>query len=211
MLLALSACNPAIRSKWSLTGGSFGIGLATVIEFAQEGAKVVIAARDPERGRRAVEKISMSGGQALFVVCDVRKTEIVRQSLKQFSMYLGAWTYFSITLALFMSTDRTVENTTEDEWAAKMETNVTGTFLMSKYAVPRMVENGGGVIIKNVSVFGLRSSSVMKNNPQMWQLHKSDTVSGEKTGFKGCMQLCEVPSRTRCIRNGQRRHNRTQL
>jgi len=137
-----------------ITGGSSGIGLATAIGFAQDGAKLVIAARDPERGRQAVEQISTSGGQAIFVVCDVCKAEDCKAVVE---MALNAFGRLDILFnnAGLIYVDRTVENTTEDEWAATMEINVTGTFLMSKYAVPRMVENSGGAIINNASVFGL--------------------------------------------------------
>jgi NAD(P)-dependent dehydrogenase (short-subunit alcohol dehydrogenase family) len=141
-----------------ITGGSSGIGLATAIRFAQEGAKLIIAARDPERGRLAVEQIAAAGGQAIFTSCDVRRSEdcqvAVRSALEAFGR---VDILFNNAGVIYVN--RTVENTSEDELSATMEINVTGTFLMSKYAVPHISETGGGAIINNASVFGLVGGS----------------------------------------------------
>jgi NAD(P)-dependent dehydrogenase (short-subunit alcohol dehydrogenase family) len=141
-----------------ITGGSSGIGLATALEFAREGARVVIAARDPQRGRQAVEQVSMSGGQAIFVGCDVCKAQACKAVVETAIHTFGRLDILFNNAGL-IHVDRTVENTTEDEWAATMEINVTGTFLMSKYAIPRMAESGAGSIINNASVFGLVGGS----------------------------------------------------
>jgi NAD(P)-dependent dehydrogenase (short-subunit alcohol dehydrogenase family) len=136
-----------------ITGGNSGIGRATAILFAKEGARVVIAARNEARGNETMESIAKSGGQAIFVACDVRKAEdcqkAVERAIEDFGqlnvLVNNAGTIYRVT----------VVDTTEEEWDDTMDTNVKGAYLMSKYAIPWMVKNGSGVIINTASYYGL--------------------------------------------------------
>jgi NAD(P)-dependent dehydrogenase (short-subunit alcohol dehydrogenase family) len=141
-----------------ITGGSSGIGLATAILFAREGAKVLIAARDPQRGRQAVQQVSASGGQALFAACDVRRVEDCQNAVKT---ALDAFGRLDILFnnAGVLYVDRTVANTSDQEWAETLDINLSGTFFMSRCAIPPLAEAGGGVIINNASVFGLKAGA----------------------------------------------------
>lgn len=141
-----------------ITGGNSGIGLAAALLFAEEGCQIVLAARDSARGQAALGKVMAAGGQAIFIPCDVSKAEdcqrVVQAAVETFGrldiLFNNAGNIY---------VNRTVVNTTEDEWRSTMDANVTGTYLMSKYAIPRMAENGGGAIINNASVFGLVGGS----------------------------------------------------
>lgn len=141
-----------------ITGGSSGIGLSTAILFAQEGAKVVIAARHPERGRQAVQQVSASGGQALFVACDVHCVEDCQHAV---ASALAAYGRLDILInnAGVIYVDRTVANTSDQEWFDTLGVNLSGAFFMSRSAIPYMAETGGGVIINNASVFGLKAAA----------------------------------------------------
>jgi len=141
-----------------ITGGSSGIGLATALLFAREGAHIMLAARDPERGRQAVQQVSASGGQALFALCDVRQVADCQNAVKT---ALDAFGCLDILFnnAGVIYVDRTVADTSDQEWAETLDTNLSGTFFMSRCAIPPMAQAGGGVIINNASVFGLKAGA----------------------------------------------------
>jgi NAD(P)-dependent dehydrogenase (short-subunit alcohol dehydrogenase family) len=141
-----------------ITGGSSGIGLATALLFSREGAQVLIAARHPKLGRQAVQKINATGGRALFVACDVRRVEDCQHVV---ASALDAFGHLDILFnnAGVIYVDRTVANTSDQEWFDTLGINITGTFFMSRLAIPHMAEAGGGVIINNASVFGLKAGA----------------------------------------------------
>lgn len=137
-----------------ITGGNSGIGRATALLFAQEGARVAIAARDKDRGQETVEAIAAMGGQAIFIPCDVRLASDCQQAVRKTVEAFGGLDILFNNAGLIYR-GKTVLETSEEEWDGTMDTNVRGAFLMSKYAIPEMIKAGGGVIINNASYFGL--------------------------------------------------------
>jgi NAD(P)-dependent dehydrogenase (short-subunit alcohol dehydrogenase family) len=132
-----------------ITGGTSGIGEATAILFAKEGAKVAITGRNQERGDALAQRIVNSGGRAIFIRTDVRDARECRRAVDE-------------TLAAFAQIDilfnnagvfypHTTLDCTEEEWDLQIDTNLKGTFLMSKYALPGMIKRGSGVIVNNSS------------------------------------------------------------
>lgn len=146
--------NIKLRDKVALiTGGNSGIGRAIANLFATEGARVVIAARNEARGSETVETIAKSGGQGIFVTCDVRKAEDCQKAVET---TIEAFGQLSILVNNAGTIYRaTVVDTTEEQWDDTMDTNVKGAYLMSKHAIPWMMKNGGGVIINIASYYGL--------------------------------------------------------
>src|SRR5882762_5456616 len=136
-----------------ITGGTSGIGEAVAHLFAREGAKVAITGRNESRGHAVTARILESGGKAIFLRTDVRKAEecqrAVDETLRSFErldiLFNNAGVFYP----------QTALECSEEEWDLQIDINLKGTFLMSKYALPPMIAQGGGVIINNSSGWGL--------------------------------------------------------
>jgi len=137
-----------------ITGGASGIGQATALLFAQEGARVAVADIDEEHGKAVVQEIESQGGQAIFIRCDVTRAGDCRGAVEATFERLGRLDILFNNAGIIRRAD--VVETTEAEWERVMDVNVKSIFLMSKYAVPVMARAGGGTIINTSSGWGLR-------------------------------------------------------
>jgi NAD(P)-dependent dehydrogenase (short-subunit alcohol dehydrogenase family) len=136
-----------------ITGGTSGIGEATALLFAKEGAKIAITGRNEKRGHAVTAQILEGGGDAIFLRTDVRKADECKRAVEE-------------TVASFKQVDvlfnnagvfypHTALDCTEEEWDLQIDVNLKGTFLMSKFVLPRMIEQCSGVIINNSSGWGI--------------------------------------------------------
>jgi NAD(P)-dependent dehydrogenase (short-subunit alcohol dehydrogenase family) len=137
-----------------VTGAGSGIGRRTAVRFAQEGALVTVADVDEAGGKATVEEIESAGGTARLSVTDVSVPDSVR------SMVDGAVAaYGSLDVlhnnAYWAPLNRTVTDTSDDEWSRTIAVTLTGVFLGCKYAVPAMLAGGGGAIVNTASTAGL--------------------------------------------------------
>jgi NAD(P)-dependent dehydrogenase (short-subunit alcohol dehydrogenase family) len=140
-----------------VTGGTSGIGRATALLFAQEGAKVAVVGRDPVRGQEVVDEIQAAGGQAVFSPCDVRFPDACRGAIED---TLGVFDRIDILInnaGVFLA--NTAIDCTEEEWDETVDVSLKGTFLMSKYVLPHMIERGSGSIVNIASGWGLVGGS----------------------------------------------------
>jgi len=137
-----------------ITGAASGIGRASALLFAKEGAKVAIADYAPEGGRETAKMIKEAGGEAIFIEADVSKAADAERMVKA-----TVDTYSRIDIlfnnAGIMGTFGSTEKTTEEKWDLIMNTNLKGVFLGSKYAIPVMLNQGGGVIVNTASTSGM--------------------------------------------------------
>ncbi len=136
-----------------ITGGTSGIGEATALLFAREGAGVAITGRNDERGRAVVDRIVSTGGKGLFIRGDVSKSSDCRSAVEQTLRAFGKLDILFNNAGVFYP--RTVVDCTEEEWDLQLDANLKGAFLMSKFALPHMIRQGSGVIINNSSGWGL--------------------------------------------------------
>ncbi len=141
-----------------VTGGGSGIGAATAVEFANEGASVCVADVNQESGASVIDGIRESGGEGLFVRADVSQSADCRRVVEETAAaYGGVDILFSNAGILPLDSLQNVEDTPEEMWDRIIGVNLKSRFLMAKYAIPEMRKRGGGVIINNASVQGLQS------------------------------------------------------
>jgi len=139
-----------------ITGGNRGIGLATARLFVKEGAKVILFARDQVKGKAEADSIP----DAHFVQGDVTKAEDCQRAVNESIHMLGGLDIL-VNCAGIIYRNRTVEQTTEDEWDATFNVNVKGTFLMCKYAMPALRKRNGCIVNMSsyVGMVGFRGAS----------------------------------------------------
>jgi len=136
-----------------ITGGNSGIGRATALLFAREGAKVALTGRDEERGKRVVEEIKKASGTAIFIRSDVRFAEDCRQAVDKTLREFGRLDILFNNAGVYYP--HTVVDCPEEEWDLTIDINLKGTYLMSKLVLPAMIAQGGGSIINNGSGWGI--------------------------------------------------------
>ena len=137
-----------------VTGGGVGIGRATAIAFAREGAKVVIGNRNSDRGREVVAEIKENGGEASFLRTDVSVEEDVIALVDHaVSTYGGLHAAFN-NAGIEGDIGPLAESSNEN-YDAIMDINVKGLWWSMKYQINHMLQHGGGAIVNNSSVGGL--------------------------------------------------------
>lgn len=136
-----------------ITGAASGIGKATALLFAREGAKVVVSDINEESGTEVVNEIKNSGGEALFVKADSSSAEdhknLVDETVKAFGKLDIAVNNAGIGGEVNKTADMSVEG-----WKKVIDINLSGVFYGVKYQAPEMVKNAGGSIINIASILG---------------------------------------------------------
>lgn len=140
-----------------ITGSTSGIGRATAVLFAQEGARVVVNGRRKELGEQVVEEIRAAGGTATFFHGDVGQSETIQAMIAHAVSTYGR---LDIMMNNAHSGRRgTVVSLSEEDFDATMATSLKAVFLGCKYAIPEMIKGGGGSIINVSSVHGVAASA----------------------------------------------------
>jgi len=144
-----------LKNKVALiTGGASGIGRATANLFAQESAMVAVVDIDQELGESVVTEIESTGGQAIFIHCDVTKAEDCQRAVEQTAATFGGLDILFNNAGIIRRTN--VLTITEAEWDLVMAVNVKSIFLMSKFAIPHMEKRGSGSIVNTSSGWGIK-------------------------------------------------------
>jgi meso-butanediol dehydrogenase / (S,S)-butanediol dehydrogenase / diacetyl reductase len=133
-----------------ITGGGSGIGRATSLLFADEGAQLVIADKRATSAQAVASECASRGAQAMAVEANVASAPDVKRMIEQAVERFGRLDVLVNNAGYGIP--GTVVETDEDAWDALMAVNVRGVFLCSKYAIPVMKANGGGTIVNTASV-----------------------------------------------------------
>lgn len=136
-----------------VTGGTSGIGRATAIAFAREGAKVVVSGRREKAGQETVALVQKAGGEGYFVQTDItdeaQVAALVAKTVEKFGRLDIAFNNAGVESEMHSATDFSVE-----EYNTVFDTNVKGVFLSLKYEIPALLKSGGGSIVNTSSVVG---------------------------------------------------------
>jgi NAD(P)-dependent dehydrogenase (short-subunit alcohol dehydrogenase family) len=129
-----------------VTGGASGIGRATCIRFAEEGANVVCADINLTGAENTVAFIAKAGGTAVACKCDVSQSQDAKNATDM-AVQLFSNLHVLVNNAATWIADGSVVSIDEKDWNHSIAVNLTGTFLMSKYAIPAIAASGGGSVI----------------------------------------------------------------
>lgn len=136
-----------------ITGGTSGIGEATALLFAKEGAKLAITGRNKERGARVVERIKTLGSEGIFLRANVGVAADCERAVNETLRVFRAIDILFNNAGVFYP--QTALECSEKQWDEQMDVNLKGTFLMSKCALRAMIARQSGVIINNASGWGI--------------------------------------------------------
>ncbi len=133
-----------------VTGGGSGIGRASVLRLAAEGAQVAVADKREELAKETVSLAEEAGGEAIAIACDVGSEEEVEAAVKQAVDAFGGLD--SVFANAGTAGAGWIHELTLEDWNAVIRVNLTGVFLTAKHTIPRLIEAGGGAIVTTGSV-----------------------------------------------------------
>ncbi len=137
-----------------VTGAGSGIGRATALVFAREGAKVVVSDIVVEGGQETVQQIEAAGGEAIFVKADVSQAAdveaLITQTVETYGRLDCAFNNAGIEGGMKLTID-----CTKEEFDRTIAVNLTGVWLCMKYEIQQMLSQGSGAIVNTASAAGL--------------------------------------------------------
>ena len=169
-----------------VTGGANGIGEATAKLLAKEGASVAIVDIDDENGGRVVEEIISLGGQAVYRHADITKEEEVAQAFANFYEKYGKL-HILVNNAGIAGARVPAHKATVKDFDRIMDTNLKGTFICTKHAIPYILKTGPGSVINVASIYGIVASDVPfydATKGAMRAMTKSDAILYSKDNIR---------------------------
>ena len=173
-----------------ISGAGSGIGRATALRFASEGARVVVADIDGQRTARVAAEIGDRGGHAQPVVADVSSEEGAQRITAR---AIDSWQRVDVLVNNAASFHhKRLEECTRADWDKGWSVNVLGTSLVSKYAVEQMKRQGGGIIVNVASINGLIAM------PQ-WLTYNATKAAVVEMSKSMAMDLAAEKIRVNCV------------
>ena len=134
-----------------ITGGSSGIGRASSILFAREGAKVVVVDINEAEGKKTVQEIKKNAGEGIFFRADISQREDCQAMIDFTERQFGALHILFNNAGIMHEADGNSQVTEENVWDLTLNINAKGVFLGCKYGIPLLKKSGGGAIINTAS------------------------------------------------------------
>lgn len=167
-----------------ITGGSFGIGKATAVAFAQRGAKVVIV--DVLENPDAMKEIKTAGSEGIFIKCDVSKEKDVSDMIDKAISHFGKLN-MAFNNAGIEGQMANTQDCTEANWDRTLAVNLKGIWLCMRHEIPHLIKNGG-VIINCASIAGLVGfpglPAYVASKHAVIGLTKTAALENAKTGIR---------------------------
>jgi NAD(P)-dependent dehydrogenase (short-subunit alcohol dehydrogenase family) len=175
-----------------VTGGGTGIGKATALLFAKEGAVVTVAGRRESKLLETVEVIQKNGGKAHWVVGDISKVGDTERIVKETVDEFGGLDILVNNAGVFKGMK--ITDTSEEQYNYIIDINLKGTFFMCKYAVPEIQKRGGGVIINIASALGIKGYK--GSSTSAYSASKADVIMLTKAL---ALELAPYKIRVNCV------------
>ena len=148
-----------------ITGAGMGMGREGAILFAREGSKVVVFDLDEKAGAETVRLIEEQGGKAIFVQGDVSEEAAVRAAVdRAMSTYGALHVLYANAGVLWKERDKSVVETTVENWDRVQAINLRGPFLLTKHGIPALEKSGGGSIILVGSISALAGFTLAQDS-----------------------------------------------
>lgn len=170
-----------------VTGAAAGIGRATAVAFAEQGAAVIVADIDDESGKAVAAEIESDGGQAVYVHCDVTRDEDVQEMVAAAVDKFGRLDYAFNNAGIEIEQQKLADGH-ESDFDQIIDVNVKGVWRCMKHQIPVMLTHGGGAIVNTASIAGLGAAPKMSiysaSKHAVIGLTKSAAVEYAKKGIR---------------------------
>lgn len=171
----------ALKNKVAvITGGGSGIGKAAALRLAQAGVKVALVDLKEARASEVREQIEQANGEAIVCDTDLSEPNRVKQAIEQTVKHWGRLDVVFANAGI-NGTLAPIEDLTAEQWEHTISTNLTGTFLTIKYAVPYLKQHGGSIVI---------TSSI--NGNRKFSSFGSSAYSASKAGQVALMKMAAL-------------------
>jgi NAD(P)-dependent dehydrogenase (short-subunit alcohol dehydrogenase family) len=141
-----------------VTGAASGIGRATALTVAREGAKLIIADMNEDGGQQTIHMMTENGGEAMFVQVDVTSASQIEAMISKTVETYGRLDCSFNNAGTEGTTMVSTIDYKEEDWNRVLSTNLTGVWLCMKYEITQMLKQGAGAIVNTASVAGLVGS-----------------------------------------------------